>query len=160
MSMSSSVDEKRRSWWIPWTFVAGFVVIITVNAVLVVFSLSTWTGLETEDAYNKGLGYNKVLAAAEAQRARGWSASMAYADGALEVELADRTGSGITGLTVTAALIRPTHEGYDQTVILRETAPGRYALPVTFPLAGNWDVRVRAEGVGDPWYQTTRIWVK
>ena len=167
MSMTSDTgidpalaEEKRRSRWIPWTFVGGFGVIIAVNAVLVVFSLSSWTGLETEDAYNKGIAYNEVLAAAEAQSARGWSAAMAYEAGSVEVTLTDKSGAGIAGLTVTAALIRPTHEGYDQTVTLAEVGMGRYAAPVTMPLAGNWDVRVRAEGRGEPWYQTQRIWVK
>lgn len=160
MSTTASLEEKRRSRWIPWTFVGGFAVIIIANSVLVIFSITSWTGLETEDAYNKGLSYNKVLEAAQAQNARGWSTDVDYAAGHLVIRVVDRDGQGIGGLAMQATLIRPTHEGFDQSILLQASEPGRYVAALALPLAGNWDVRVQATGVGDPWYQSQRIWVK
>ncbi len=157
--------EPAKNWWqsgrwIPWTFVGGFGVVFGANVALILFSLGSWTGLETTDAYRKGLAYNDVLAAAEAQAARGWSAQIVYGDGRLEVRLSDADGRGLEGLAVTATFVRPTHEGDDVTVLLAAEGAGRYGVPVALPNAGNWDVRLRAEGIGKPWFASQRIWVR
>jgi len=151
MSIAAQTRKKprQRSWWIPWTFVGGFVVIISVNIVLVVYALESWSGLETDQAYDRGLAYNRVLAASEAQAARGWQSSIGYADNQLGVTLRDRSGRGIEGLRVWATFVRPTHEGADQTLELADLGSGRYSAPPTQLAPGNWDVRIRAVGQGE-----------
>lgn len=164
MTAQDRSDSGTGWWqsgrWIPWTFVGGFGVVIGANVALILFSLGSWTGLETTDAYRKGLAYNDVLAAAEAQAARGWEHAIDYADERLEVRLRDADGRGLEGLVVTATFIRPTNEGDDVTVLMAAEGAGRYGAPVALPYAGNWDVRVRAEGIGEPWFASQRLWVR
>lgn len=158
------VRPWRKRSWIPWVFVAGFAVVIAANAVLVLLSLSSWPGLETENAYERGLAYDRTLSAAEAQAARGWSATVTFdgargAAGRLALELKDDGGEGVAELSVEAFLVRPASEGFDRTVRLAPQGGGLYASEIEFPLPGVWEVRLRAEGMGTPYYVTERIWV-
>ena len=59
---------------------------IAVNGVFTYFALESFGGLETEQAYLKGLDYNRTLEAAAAQRERGW-----------QVELEQEPGSAGAG---------------------------------------------------------------
>ena len=71
--------QRADGWWYPWTFVAGMLVVIAVNIALVIYAVGTFPGLETDDAYRKGLAYNKTLAAARAQEARAGRVDVRYA---------------------------------------------------------------------------------
>lgn len=79
---------RPRGWWYPWLFVAGMLIVVAVNAVLLTLAIGTFPGLTTEDAYRKGLAYNRTLAAADAQAARGW---------VLELTMPAATGVGVRG---------------------------------------------------------------
>ena len=156
--------SRPAGWWYPWIFVGCMLLVVAVNGVLVYFALSTWTGLETRDHYNKGLAYNENLAAARMQVERGWQMRVAFTTdpdaggdraGHLAVTFADRDGQPVEGLRVAAALIRPTHEGYDLDVPLRATGAGVYAGPVALPLPGLWDARVMARR-GDATFQAVQ----
>ena len=83
MSMSTTTGNRPASpkrvkaprqpgWYIPWIFVGVFMVVLAVNGVMVHFAVSSWTGIETENHFIKGLGYNNDLAGARAQAERGW----------------------------------------------------------------------------------------
>ena len=161
---------KQRSdgWWYPWTFVFGMVLVIAVNIVLVVYAVGTFPGLETEDAYQKGIKYNKTLAAARAQEARGWSVGVRYAphpveeaaeghrEGELVVTLRDKAGEPLRGLDVTAALVRPTRGGFDAQIELEPRGRGEYGAEASLPLPGQWDVRVSARRGDEEEFQATR----
>ncbi len=149
---------------------AFFGAIIAVNLVFVFFALDTWTGLTTENAYQKGLNYNQTIAARDAQRELGWQAEVSLttlADGreALTVVLRDREGAVLTNLAVSGTVKRPTHEGYDQQVVLTEDTRGRYSARLSLPLRGNWDLALSARPVqASPHDQAfemkTRLWLK
>ena len=149
---------------------AFFGTIIVVNLIFVYFALNTWTGITTENAYQEGLQYNETLAARDAQRSLGWQAEVAttlLADGSeqLTVDLRDQQGRSLSGLSVSGALRRPTHEGFDQTVVLAEEVEGRYITPLSLPLRGNWDLSLTAVptagGADTPVFEMkTRLWLK
>lgn len=158
---------RADGWWYPWTFVGGMLLVIAVNVVLVAYAIGTFPGLETEDAYRKGIAYNDTLASARAQEARGWSIDVRYAPraaaepagavraGELVITLVDKVGEPIGGLDVSAALVRPTHAGLDTRVALAPRSLGEYRAETLLPLAGQWDVRVSARR-GDEDFQATR----
>ncbi|MGF1626362.1 MAG: FixH family protein [Alphaproteobacteria bacterium] len=141
--------EARRGRWIPWAFVGFFAVVFAVNGVMLTFALGTFNGLSVDGAYDRGLAYNETLAEYEAERALGWHLSVdieqdAGGVGDLMVTAVDRAGVPLTGATMTASLLRPTQDGFDQVLPLAETAVGVYGRRVTLPLPGQWVVRIDA----------------
>lgn len=142
--------RQSRDRWIPWTIVAGFAIVIAVNGALIYFAMSTFTGVETDRHYERGLAYNQTIAAAEAETARGWRLEPVFESrgpgvGRLTVVFADRDGAPLSGAVVRAYFVRPTQAGHDVDVPLTERGGGRYAADVALPLAGQWDLRVVAE---------------
>lgn len=139
--------DARGDAWIPWAFVAAFLVVIAANATMASFAFSSWTGIATPDAYRKGLAYNATLAAARRQAELGWQGAVSYAGGEagrVEFALRDRAGAPVIGATVRATFVRPTSEGHDFEVALEPLGGGRYAARVAPPLPGVWDLRIAA----------------
>jgi len=143
--------DDRRSAWIPWAFVGFFVVVFVANGLMVYFSFSSWTGISTEDAYRRGIAYNQVLAEARAHEALGWKLKadflpldVAARRGRLVATLTDRDGAPLAGARVSARVVRPTHEGYDRSVVFDDFGGGRYEAEVALPLAGQWELRLDA----------------
>jgi len=137
-----------------WGFIGFFGLIFAANAVLVFLALDSWTGLETEHHYQKGLAYNRVLEADARQHELGWTGNIAARSlpegrARLEISLSDRDGKPLDGATVVAKFIRPTVEGYDFTTPLTPAGPGQYLAEVALPLAGQWDMRVVAQRADD-----------
>lgn len=167
------MNSKKRpdGWWYPYIFVAGFLVVITVNMTLAYFATSTFNGLETQNAYEKGRLYNETIAREEAQKALGWS--MVLTSGSRDhnppgagypVELvlaaSDAGGAALDGLVVEAEIRRPTVTGLDRTVMLSRRDTGRYGDTVVLPEAGQWEVRILARRGDDEFRMRERIFVK
>lgn len=159
--------DRRRAdgWWYPWIFVGGMLLVIAVNMVLVREAIDTFPGLETEDAYRKGIDYNTALAAAREQQRRGWQATIAFDadqaaagndrhEGRLSVRFVDREGAPLSGLAVSAILSRPTQGGHDFEVPLVDLGEGRYGANLELPLRGQWEARILAAR-GDARFQDT-----
>lgn len=141
--------RRSRDRWIPWTIVAGFAVVIGANGALIYFAMSTFTGVETDRHYERGLAYNQTIAAAEAEAARGWRLEPTFESrgpgaGRLTVIFSDRDGAPLAGAAVSAYFVRPTQAGHDVEVPLADRGGGRYAADVALPLSGQWDLRVVA----------------
>jgi nitrogen fixation protein FixH len=143
-------------------------VVIAVNVVMAVIAISTFAGLETEDHYRKGLAYNRNLAAAQAQAARGWQMRVEFAaaataadqhQGEIAAVFTDRTGQPLDRLTVEATLIRPTHAGADLSLPLEYVGGGRYRGAVTVPMPGQWDARILARQDDQHFQDTRRLFV-
>ena len=55
-----------------WMLLGFFGVMMAVNGIFVYLALSSFSGLETVNAYVKGLDYNATLRRGAAQKALGW----------------------------------------------------------------------------------------
>ncbi len=143
---------SRRDRLIPWYFVLFFVVIATVDGVMVTLAVRTHTGIVTEHPYEKGLAYNQVVAAANAQEKLGWKSDIAYRDGTLHFTLNDRTGAPLHPQKAAATFTRPTQAGHDFTVTLQGTD-----TPVTLPEPGLWEVRIDTTTQDVHYQKTQRI---
>jgi nitrogen fixation protein FixH len=141
-----------RDKMIPWYFVMFFAFIALVNGVMVTLALRTHTGTVTDHPYEKGLAYNAVVEAAEAQQVLGWSSTITYHAEQLHFTLHDKTGKMLTPTQATAHLSRPTQAGMDFEVPLKNGLAA-----VKFPLSGQWDVRVDATANGQHYQQTQRL---
>jgi len=164
-SKSPAVNgSTRRSLWIPGLFVAAFLVVTAVNGVLIYTSVASFSGLETDKAYEQGLHYNQSLALAAANAETGWHAepkiSAAGDARKLEIMVTDRTGAPVTELTVEAYLVRPTNAGMDDELALTDRGGGRYAVDFTPKAMGNWELRLKAQRGDLVWQQVQRIYVK
>ena len=92
--------------------ILSFGLIFAVNGFFIFKALSTFDGIEIDDAYQRGRAYNKDLAAMEAQKALGWKADLSEPVTAagvthLAARFTDRAGLPLTGLTVKATFWRP-----------------------------------------------------
>ena len=148
-------------------WLAGFfAVVFAVNIVFAVVALGTWSGLESEDAYSAGLGFNKTLEARQDQKSRGWAGAVravSRSDGShdLVAEFRDKSGQPLSQLSVIADVVRPTHAGYDLQLEMTPTGNGAYEADLKLPLDGIWDVHLNAEGADEKrFYGKTRIYIE
>lgn len=143
--MGAKAWLMRGDRWIPGLIVLGFVVMIIANGTMIWVALGTWTGLTTDESYNRGLAYNETLDQAEARDALGWTVDIAThttSDGhEAELVVADANGAPIDGAIIVGRFVRPTHEGYDFDVSFSQVGAGRYRAAFLAPLAGQWDLR-------------------
>jgi len=160
--------NPRRSRWIPWAFVGFFAAIAAVQAVMVYFALESFSGLATDSPYERGLEYNKTLAAKAAEAALGWQIETRFVEGGsaasgragrLELELRDRDGKPITGAEIAAKLRRPLGSETVIELALSSDAPGLYNAAADLPLAGQWDVDLDIDAPAGEAHFTHRIFV-
>jgi nitrogen fixation protein FixH len=143
----------RRSRWIPWTFVGGFLIVVAANATMIAFAIGSFTGLTTSEPHTKGLRFNDQIRQAEAQARLGWTVAARFARDAaqsaeIELRLTERGGAPLAGAAVTAVFARPVERDRDFTVVLQSAGNGRYRGRAAFPLPGAWDVKYRIERGG------------
>lgn len=120
-----------------------FAVVMVANGAFLYFALRSHPGLGSADAYRRGLQYNRVIEAAEAQRALGWTGTATHGGGRLVVRIADAAGMPVSGLAVEAVVRRPVEARDDVALPLAETGDA-YAAPLALRRRGQWDVAVTA----------------
>ena len=138
----------QRAWPL-WILAGFFGIIFIANGILVYLANTSWTGLTTEQAYEKGRAYNSELARVDAQNMLGWTAEFKSTTLAsngqqqvrLELIVTQKDNTPLTQAKARALLVRPTHEGYDREITLIETAPGHFTTNVDLPLPGLWEIR-------------------
>ena len=162
---ATTVPDERRSRWIPWAFVAFFGVVLAANAAMIVIAIATWPGLDTRQAYQRGLAHDEALASAAAQAALGWQVEFTFEQtgeraGAVRLDLSDRFGNRLQRAEVQVAFIRPTHGGYDLVVDLPHHHGGRYLRDIALPLAGQWEARVHIADRDGEYRLRERIYLK
>lgn len=155
----------RGDRWIPSLFFVFFALVLIANASMIVAAFKTWPGLETTNAYQRGLAYNRTLAAAAEQAELGWKVGFAFSQqvarrGIVQVDLEDRFGNLVQDALVRARFVRPTQEGHDLTIDLTHQAGGRYLAEVDLPLDGQWDIRIDATSHGQTWRLSERIFLR
>jgi nitrogen fixation protein FixH len=153
--MTQSANLRRRpGWWFPFIYVGAFGVVLAVNLVFMFSAVHTFTGLSTEQAYEKGLRYNEEIAAAKRQQTLGWTVTTevrakepgetAFHGADIIVTFQDKDGKPVTGLSGNAEFVRPTSEGHDSSAALSEQGQGRYLVSAALPLGGQWDFAMTA----------------
>lgn len=162
---------RPPGWWYPWIFVGGMLIVIAVNVVLVIFAVGTFSGLETTDHYRKGLAYQDALDATARQAELGWTAQVDFrprppggesggqSSGELALQFSDRDGQPLERLEVEAQFTRPTQAGFDHKAVLDSEGSGRYRASISFPMPGQWDLRVLARRDDARFQSTHRLLV-
>ena len=150
--------------WIPWMFVLGFLVLFAVTGNFVRLALGTFPGLITTNAYERGLAYDDVIAAEQAQLERGWQLDIAMpnyiGEGQIAgVTLTDRHGEPLSGGTVVMMAERMTRYAQQVRVQLTDVGDGRYEAPIAFPISGRWFVSVLADVEGERHFETVEFFL-
>ncbi len=134
--------------------IAFFGIIFAVNGVFLYTSLSTYSGVVSNEPYRKGLHYNDRIAADHAQHELGWTSDIVLSstgDG-LDIIINDRSGNPVGGLGFDGQLGRPATAAMDVDLEVKEMNPGRYHASFAKLESGAWQVDLAAKeltGAGD-----------
>ena len=143
------MSERSASRKAMFYIFGGFSIVMMANSVLIYFALNSWTGLETEQHFVKGLAYNSNLEGARRQQALGWKIQLnttfdGPTSGVIGIDFTDPDGKPLADLEIKVFAIRPTHEGYDREFPVTSVDGGTYQSTFALPLPGVWDLRVMA----------------
>lgn len=141
---------KKIDKLIPWMFVGFFLVFISVDGIMATLAVKTQTGTVTEQAYETGLNYNKIIEDAKKQEKLGWSVPIAIDDqtGKISLTAQTKTGEKITGANVTATIFRPIQAGFDKDYTMAETTAGEYSVTPQYAKRGEWRVYITLSNKG------------
>lgn len=125
-------------------FLGFFGIIVAMNAVLIRAATTTFGGVETPSAYKVGLAFNREIAAARAQEARHWTVDAKVTrkpqgDAVVSVNVRDRNGTPPDSITLAAKVAHPADTRRDQTLAMRQIAPGSFDGAVRAE-PGQWDL--------------------
>lgn len=136
-----------------YAILIGFALVIAVNIGMVVVALDSFSGLETDDAYRKGIRYNDTIAASKQQAEMGWQVNYFFEplrqstegrEGEIRVVFADKDEQSLGDLDVEVIFSRPVQQGLDQKLTLKHKKDGIYTGMAKLPKAGQWDLRILA----------------
>lgn len=133
--------------------VSFFMVVISVNMVMMRFAIATLPGTEVDSAYGASLAYQKEIQAAHEQDARRWNVDAhveRQPDGRATVTLhvTDASGAPLSGLIFSGYLERPTDRRIDQPLKVVESGDGGYRGSAQGVAPGQWDLVIEANGGG------------
>lgn len=169
----NQLPPKRRGFlgwligahgWIPLLFVGGFLILFAVTGNFVRLALTTFPGLVTTNAYERGLAYDDVIAAEQAQAEQGWQMDIIAPEFSGEgqmaaVNLVDRDGNALSGGTVIMMAERMTRYAQQVRVPLTDVGGGQYEGAVDFPISGRWFVSVLADVDGARHFATEEVFI-
>ncbi len=160
-------DSGRWFHWAPAAMVVFFIVIATVDAIIITLSkegmsekvlqmisprdeanrsVSTaFPGTTSHDFQEKETLYNEYLQQLEIQKQRGWQVkkgfiSTPYAGEPVifQVQVLDKSGVPVQGASVQGRFLRPSDKREDFNIDLTEVEPGLFQQEVRMSLPGRW----------------------
>ena len=151
-----------RSRYIPWLFVAGFAIVIVVNATMIWFAVDSFSGLYTPKPRDRGLHYDEVVAEQKARDALGWriEAQWRAEERRLDIAVFDAASQPLAGARVFVELIRPVEKRPPLAVAMEAADIGRFAGRIELPERGNWDLDIVVERGGERYALTRRMFLK
>ena len=162
-----SLDQTRFNGRQAALLVVGFfAVVIAVNALMAWLAITSHPGLSSADAYREGRTHNQTLAAAAAQRARGWRVQDRFetgGEGTVRVAVSgqDRGEQVLRGLTGEVDFRHPFKADWDRRLVLRAGSDGELRGTVTLPAVGRWHIRLHlVDGGGRIFRRDREVTVK
>jgi nitrogen fixation protein FixH/uncharacterized membrane protein len=161
---------RLRVHWAPAAIIGFFLVIATVNGILVTVAHQGMpsnlvgrilpeprSGAEQVTSFFPGTAAhishkNQALAQeymqqAQVQAQRGWQVHQGWLGAprldhanTFQVRVTDRDGEPVTRARVVGEFLRPSDERMDQVFEMREVGPGLYQAQLRFPAPGRWDL--------------------
>jgi nitrogen fixation protein FixH len=149
--------------YIPYYFIAFFLVIISIDGFLMYLSLSTWRGVVAEDSYQEGVNYNQIIEHSNNQEKLGWNSELNFtqnkpSQGVIDFIILDMNNNPINAKKAKLKMMNIFQEGHDfeQEILLDN---GKSAINIDFPLKGKWLIRIHLEHEGNQYQTSKRILV-
>lgn len=153
MTMAASTKGQFTGRKVTAIFVVFFGVIMAVNFTMASFASSTFGGVVVSNSYVASQHYNKWLAAAEAQKKLGWSATLSRLP---DDRVAVRFTGTPAGLTVNAVARHPLGRAPDQALAFFRAADGAF-ISTKAIAPGRWMVRIAAEAGDARWREEQEL---
>jgi nitrogen fixation protein FixH len=136
---------------------AFFGVIISVNMVMALLAMKSWTGLIVRNPYVASQQFNERVAEARAQASLGWHPELEIADGVVTYRITDGSGRAVSLGAVTIRLNRPVGTRNDTLLKLERGKGGLWHIAHR-PGEGIWIMSIEAEaGLDHPFRDIRRI---
>jgi len=143
---------------------AFFVVVTAVNIVMIRIAVSTFGGVETENAYQAGLAFTHEIAAADTQETLHWNVrgnlKQEPAGTVIQVTASDANGAPLADVQATGRLLHPADRRADHMVPLSPVQPGVFAGR-TQAVAGQWVLLIELSRGGATLFRSrNRVFVR
>lgn len=160
--IASARKGGLKGWHVLAILLGFFGTVIAVNVTMATLAIRTFSGLDGNDSYQRGLDYNKTIAEQAEQQRLGWSNAMTFtADGnAVRLTLTDRQAHPVEGLAVAGTIGRGATDRFDRGLVFHEAAAGIYEAPLNALAPGTWQVSLEAKGAAGTYRLKERLWLK
>ena len=127
-------------------FLGFFLIVFGANFIMSWFAITTFSGVETKDAYVKGRDFNAEISRAEKQKALGWTIAvkaenLSKDEVFLTLTIKNAEGGPLETMDVEGLLVRSVHDGVDQEIAFASLGGGKYAGAAQLPLQGKWQLQ-------------------
>ena len=147
----SNTEGRRNPWVIAWFGVVA--VFLGVNAIFIVFAVTSNPGLVVEDYYEQGRLYEKnAIKRLAAYKNLQWESKLEIPEAitlnkpdTYRFSAVDSRGLPINDADVQLVAYRPSDADADFSTTLQPIAPGLYQASLSFPLPGVWDLNVKVQ---------------
>ncbi len=140
----------------------SFGIVFAVNGYFTYVALQTFPGLESDQAYRKGLAFNDQIARARALDDLGWSLSTELgADSVLTIRFTDRDGAPLEIGKLVVTLFHPTTAQDDRSLGPVPAGPGVFTIPLVDIARGKRELRIAATaGNGQEIEFRRELWIE
>ena len=154
MSVGPTAEKPITGRFVLIVTVSFFLVVVSVNLIMMRLAIATLPGTEVDSAYGASLAYQKEINAAHEQNMRGWKVDAhveRQPDGraTLAIRARDSRETPITGLAISGHLERPTDRRADQSLNIVESGQGSYDGTAQSVAPGQWDLVIEANKGGE-----------
>ena len=173
-SQRAKQPATDKGWfhWGPAAIVGFFLLIISVDAILIVvaqkglhmemaFRLlpeprsggqvsSFFPGTVSHDFREKEAMFNRYIEQRQAQQLRDWQVRKGWLNTpqvnqplVFQVSVSDKQGQAVVGASIEGTFMRPSNSRLDQSFRMRETEAGLYRVELTLPEPGHWGLLLK-----------------
>jgi nitrogen fixation protein FixH len=155
------MDKDIKSSFIPYLFVLFTLGYIFIDLAFIYFSKQSYSGIVTDNAYQKGLDYNRVLELNEKQQQLGWQVDLDIKKGIkgeeFKVILLDKGGKTISDAFVSLKIINPVRDQDDIEIRLKEQSKGIYEGIIENYIKGQREVKLSINKGNDRFFLRNRL---
>jgi nitrogen fixation protein FixH len=158
-------SSKKAGWRVFIYFFTAFIVVAGVNVFFVYKAVTTHTGEVTDNPYQRGLAYNRTLAAAAEEENLGWIPRMRVnkkAPGVYDISLhvSDKNGKALIFGSIQGSIRRPLNAENDVVANFSPREGGDYNAHVLLPFPGQWEVDVVMKSDNQSFHFVKRVVVQ